>query len=110
MDTVGRNDRKSRMARDKTTLTPQQVDEFLKAHPSWKVVNGQLERTYEWPAFLTGIAFVDEVAKLAEAADHHPDIDIRWRKVTLRLVTHDAGGLTSRDTELAAKADAIQPK
>lgn len=97
------------MARDQTTLTQAQLDDFLSAHTKWKVVNGQLERTYEWPAFLTGIAFVNEVAKLAEAADHHPDIDIRWRKVTLRLITHDAKGLTFRDTELAAKADAIRP-
>jgi 4a-hydroxytetrahydrobiopterin dehydratase len=97
------------MARDKTTLTQGQVDDFLTQHPAWKVVNGQLERTYEWPAFLTGIEFVSQLAKLAEAADHHPDIDIRWRKVTLRLVTHDAGGLTLRDTELAAKADALKP-
>ena len=98
------------MARDKTTLTKDEVHAFLAKHPEWKVANGMLERTYEWPAFLTGIAFVNEVAKAAEAADHHPDIDIRWRKVTLRLTTHDAGGLTFRDTELAAKADSISPK
>lgn len=99
------------MARDKTTLTEAEVGTFLKAHPQWKLnAEKMLERTYEWPAFLTGIAFVNEVAQLAEKADHHPDIDIRWRKVTLKLTTHDAGGLTSRDTELAAKADAVQPK
>lgn len=98
------------MARDKTTLSASEVDAFLAKHGAWKVVNGMLERTYEWPAFLTGIAFVNEVAKLAEAADHHPDIDIRWRKVTLKLTTHDAGGLTFRDTELAAKADAVTPR
>jgi 4a-hydroxytetrahydrobiopterin dehydratase len=97
------------MARDKTTLTQTQVDEFLASHPAWKVANGMLERTWEWPAFTTAIAFVGEVAKLAEAADHHPDIDIRHRKVTLRLVTHDAKGLTFRDTELAAKCDALKP-
>jgi 4a-hydroxytetrahydrobiopterin dehydratase len=96
------------MARDKTQLTKAEVDAFLAKHPQWKVVSGMLERTYEWPAFLTGVAFVNEVAKLAEAADHHPDIDIRWRKVTLKLVTHDAGGLTSRDTDLAARADAVK--
>ncbi|MBK7857297.1 MAG: 4a-hydroxytetrahydrobiopterin dehydratase [Archangiaceae bacterium] len=98
------------MARDQTKLTPAQIDAFLNEHPLWRLVNDQLERTYEWPAFLTGIAFVSEVARLAEAADHHPDIDIRWRKVTLRLTTHDAHGITARDTELAAKADAVQPE
>jgi len=96
------------MARDKTKLTEAEVQAFLSKHAGWKVANAQLERTYEWPSFVSGIAFVNEVAKLAEAADHHPDIDIRWRKVTLRLTTHDAGGLTFRDTELAAKADAVK--
>jgi 4a-hydroxytetrahydrobiopterin dehydratase len=96
------------MARDTTLLTNAQVDAFLSSHPQWKLVNGQLERTWEWPAFMTGIAFVNEVARLAEAADHHPDIDVRWRRVTLKLVTHDAKGLTFRDTDLAAKADAVK--
>ena len=98
------------MARDKSTLTKEEVDTFLAKHKQWQVKNGMLERTYEWPAFLTGITFVNEVAKLAEAADHHPDIDIRYSKVTLRLTTHDAGGLTSRDTDLAAKADGVRPR
>jgi 4a-hydroxytetrahydrobiopterin dehydratase len=54
------------------------------------------------------VRFVDEVARLAEAADHHPDIDIRWRKVTLRFVTHDAGGrVTALDTRLAAECDLL---
>jgi 4a-hydroxytetrahydrobiopterin dehydratase len=66
-----------------------------------------IRRTYEAPSFLAGIAFVERVARAAEAADHHPDIDIRWRKVTLALVTHDAGGLTWRDTQLAAEADRL---
>lgn len=67
-----------------------------------------LRRTFEAPSFLDGIAFVNDVAKLAEAANHHPDIDIRWRKVTLRLVTHDAGNaITENDTRLAHEADAM---
>jgi 4a-hydroxytetrahydrobiopterin dehydratase len=93
------------MARDRAQLTSAEVDAFLAAHPGWKVAGGQLERTYELPTFALAIEFVREVAKFAEAADHHPDIDIRYRKVTLRLVTHDAGGLTFRDTELGAKCD-----
>ena len=95
------------MARDQTLLASDALNAFLAAHPAWKVEGGMLERTYEAPTFLEGIAFVQRVAQEAEAADHHPDIDIRWRKVTLRLVTHDAGGLTARDTALASKADAL---
>lgn len=93
------------MAYDRTLLTPQELQTFLAAHPGWKHEGGMIRRTYEAPTFLAGIAFVSKVAHAAEEANHHPDIDIRWRKVTLALVTHDAGGLTWRDTKLAAEAD-----
>lgn len=93
------------MARDTTLLSPEDLDAFLIAHPDWKLEGGMLTRTYEFPSFLEGIAFVERVAREAESADHHPDIDIRWRQVRLCLVTHDAHGLTARDTQLAAAAD-----
>jgi 4a-hydroxytetrahydrobiopterin dehydratase len=95
------------MAYDRTLLTPEALKQFLTEHPQWKQEGGMIRRTYEAPSFLEGIEFVSRVAKAAEAADHHPDIDIRWRKVTLALVTHDAGGLTWRDTKLAAEADTL---
>jgi len=95
------------MAYDRTLLTPEALKQFLTEHPEWKHEGGMLRRTYEAPSFLEGIEFVGRVAKAAEAADHHPDIDIRWRKVTLALVTHDAGGLTWRDSKLAAEADTL---
>ena len=95
------------MAYDRTQLTPDELKKFLAEHPEWKHEGGMIRRTYEAPGFLAGIEFVSRVAKAAEAADHHPDIDIRWRKVTLALVTHDAGGLTWRDTKLAAEADTM---
>ena len=95
------------MAYDRTLLTPEALKQFLSEHPEWKHEGGMLRRTYEAPSFLEGIEFVNRVAKAAEAADHHPDIDIRWRKVTLALVTHDAGGLTWRDSKLAAEADTL---
>jgi 4a-hydroxytetrahydrobiopterin dehydratase len=95
------------MTQDRTQLKPEELQGFLAAHPAWKHEGGMLRRTYEAPTFLAGIDFVTRVARAAEAADHHPDIDIRWRKVTLALVTHDAGGLTWRDTKLAAEADTL---
>lgn len=95
------------MANDRTLLTAEALQSFLTEHTGWKHEGGMLRRIYEFPAFLQGIAFVERVAQVAEAADHHPDIDIRWRKVTLALVTHDAGGLTWRDTKLAAEADRL---
>jgi 4a-hydroxytetrahydrobiopterin dehydratase len=95
------------MAYDRTLLTAQELQTFLAAHPAWRHEGGMLRRTYEAPAFLAGIDFVSRVAQVAEAHDHHPDIDIRWRKVTLALSTHDAGGLTFRDPKLAAEADRL---
>jgi 4a-hydroxytetrahydrobiopterin dehydratase len=95
------------MASNLTRLPPEALQTFLAGHPGWEHTGGMIRRTYEFPAFLAGIAFVERVAQAAERADHHPDIDIRWRKVTLALVTHDAGGLTSRDTGLAAEADRL---
>lgn len=95
------------MAYDRTLLTSEELHSFLNAHPDWRHEGGMLRRTYEAPSFLAGIDFVRRVAEVAEAQDHHPDIDIRWRKVTLALSTHDAGGLTFRDPKLAAEADRL---
>jgi 4a-hydroxytetrahydrobiopterin dehydratase len=67
----------------------------------WDEVDGALERTFELPSFEAAIAFVNRVAELAERENHHPDIAISYKKVTLRWVTHSAGGITERDRELA---------
>lgn len=79
----------------------------------WSVVDGQLVSTFVCPGFRAALAFVNAVGDLAEEADHHPDIDIRWNRVTLRLVTHDSGGLTRLDLDLARAvrvlADATLP-
>ena len=61
-------------------------------------------RQFQFADFLGSIAFVNSVAQVAEAAGHHPDIDIRYNKVRLALTTHDAGGITAKDFDLAAKA------
>jgi 4a-hydroxytetrahydrobiopterin dehydratase len=75
--------------------------------PDWIEHDGALERTYELPSFLEAIGFVTRVAELAEAANHHPDIAIAYRKVTLRWTTHSAGGITDRDYELAQRSDGV---
>jgi len=69
---------------------------------SWEEIDGALERTFEFESFPAAIAFVGRVAEAAEAANHHPDIDIRYRRVTVRWTTHSAGGITDRDREMAA--------
>jgi 4a-hydroxytetrahydrobiopterin dehydratase len=70
----------------------------------WDEVDGALERTFELPSFAEAIAFVDRVAALAESENHHPDIAISYKNVTLRWTTHSAGGITDRDRELAARS------
>lgn len=79
----------------------------LEALSGWSRKGDMIVKTFKLPGFPAAIAFVTHVAFLAEAANHHPDIDIRWNKVTLALSTHDAGGLTDKDFDLAEKADEV---
>lgn len=76
--------------------------------PAWDLVDGTLVKTVECPSFPAALDFVVAVGRLAEEADHHPDIDIRWRTVRLVLVTHDVGGLTRLDLDLARAIDAVE--
>jgi 4a-hydroxytetrahydrobiopterin dehydratase len=73
----------------------------------WIDSQDALERTIEFPSFRDAIAFVNRVADLAEEANHHPDIAVSYKKVTLRWTTHSAGGITERDQELAARTDEL---
>ena len=95
------------MARDRTKLPDPEVQAWLGKHPGWALEGGMIRRTFQLADFKAAMAFVNRVADAAEAADHHPDIDIRYSKVTLALVTHDAGGLTHRDLALAERADTL---
>ena len=91
-------------------LTAEQVQEKLKSLADWKLINGEIVREVSFKDFLSAMDFVNQVAGSAEAAGHHPDIDIRYNKVRLALISHDAGGLTSRDFDLAAVIDNILAK
>jgi 4a-hydroxytetrahydrobiopterin dehydratase len=73
----------------------------------WVEVDDALERTFELPSFPEAIAFVNRVAELAQAADHHPDVTISYKKVTLRWTTHSEGGITERDRVLAVRSAAL---
>jgi 4a-hydroxytetrahydrobiopterin dehydratase len=77
------------------------------APTDWQEVDGALQRTFELESFAAALDFVNRVGALAEAEDHHPDIAISYREVTLRWWTHTAGGITDRDRELAAKTDLL---
>lgn len=82
-------------------LTDAEVAQELQKVPGWEMKDGEITRLYKFPDFKAALAFVNRVGELAEAADHHPDIDIRYNKVRLTLSTHSAGGLTLKDFSLA---------
>lgn len=81
------------------------IEARLKTLPDWSLANEALQRTFAFEDFAGAMRFVDRIAGLAEKANHHPDILIRFKKVTLSLTTHDAGGVSIKDFEFAAKAD-----
>jgi len=79
----------------------------LSSLPGWQIQGGELTRTFTHADFRAALAFVNVVGELAEEAGHHPDIDIRYSKVRLGLVTHDAGGLTGKDFDFAAAVNKL---
>jgi 4a-hydroxytetrahydrobiopterin dehydratase len=82
-------------------LSETQIKDRLARVPGWERRGNEIRRTWTFADFESSMAFVNKVAALAQSADHHPDIDIRYSKVTLALSTHDAGGLTAKDFDLA---------
>ena len=95
------------MVRVPPTAGPYLEGSDTPAMDDWQDVEGALERTYEFGSFGDAIAFVNGVAALAEAENHHPDIAIAYRRVTLRWTTHSAGAITERDRELARRSDEL---
>jgi len=88
-------------------LDASEIAENLAQLDGWEGDADQIERAFEFTTFAAALVFVNRVAALAEAADHHPDIDIRYNKVRLALSTHSAGGVTGKDFALAAKIAAL---
>lgn len=78
--------------------------------PHWSHEGDAIARTFAFPSFGEAMAFANRVAAEAERADHHPDIVISYRRVSLRLTSHDAGGITDRDLRLAGRIDALPPE
>lgn len=89
------------------TLNILQTKRRLRSVPRWSKRGVAIRRRFEFQGFLEGIDFVSRVARRAEKADHHPDIDVRWNKVTLTLSTHSEGGLTGKDFSMARQCDLI---
>lgn len=92
----------------RSRLDEAEVVAFLSAHPGWHSERGELRRTYEFKMFKDSLRFVNAVAEIAERESHHPDINLHYRRVTIALVTYDLDGVTSADTGMALKIDALK--
>jgi 4a-hydroxytetrahydrobiopterin dehydratase len=88
-----------------TPLTPAERRALAASHPAWALDGETVRRTFTFPDFAAAVGFVARVAIAAEKADHHPDIDIRWSRVTLALSTHSVGSLSDRDRGLMETID-----
>lgn len=88
-------------------LDPSRLSERLRAVPEWEIEGDRLTRTFRFPDFMGAVGFVNRLAPLAESAGHHPDLEVGWGRVIVELTTHDAGGLTDRDFDLAEQIDRI---
>jgi len=89
-------------------LNEKEIYSSLNGLPGWERAESCIRRTFIFASFKETIVFVDKVAALAESLGHHPDIDIRWNKATLSLSTHDQGGITEKDIDMARLITAIQ--
>ena len=88
-------------------LSPSDVDERMKGLSGWSLQGDEIRKQYTFKDFPAAIAFVNRLAPEAEAADHHPDIQINYKRVTLTYSTHSEGGLTAKDFDGAAMADRV---
>ena len=88
-------------------LSDDEIRSGLANLASWGRRGDEIEKVYELPSFPDAIAFVTRVGFLAEKANHHPDLDVRWRKVRVGLSTHDEGGITDRDLGLAGEIESV---
>ncbi len=88
-------------------LNKQEIEERLNLLADWQLQAESIERSFVFGDFAESMSFVNRVAAAAESANHHPDIEIRWNKVRLALSSHDAGGLTKRDFQLAKTIDGL---
>ena len=90
-------------------LSDDELAAALEALPGWERAGGQIAKQYRFDGFPTAVAFVVRISYEAEAADHHPDLDIRYDTVTVALSTHSEGGITAKDVALARTIESLAP-
>jgi len=86
-------------------LDASQYVEFLKSLPQWEIVDGQLTKCFEFESYLEGLGFATRCGEIAEEMNHHPDLLVQWRKVTVTISTHSCGALTKLDFEFARRVE-----
>lgn len=108
--TKGPSPAESQPAQPAPKLEEAAIQAALAGVPEWSELGDTIQRTYQFKNFVESMGFVQQVASIAEADQHHPDMLIRYNKVTLTLSTHDSGGITTKDFDAAAKYDALLGK
>lgn len=88
-------------------LTDAEIKQAITTLPGWQQHDKAIQRVFQFPDFKAAMQFVNKIAEAAEQANHHPDIDIRYNKVTMALISHDSGGVTKRDVGMARKINEI---
>ena len=94
---------------ERKLLTSDEIVEALKQVTGWREEDGHLKKRFTFENFAASLAFVNQVGAVAEAADHHPDINFGWGYAEFAITTHDRGGITDVDLDLAANIDAVTP-
>jgi 4a-hydroxytetrahydrobiopterin dehydratase len=90
-----------------TLLAKKEIQDALLELNGWMLEKKKIQRIFEFADFIRAMGFVNSVALIAERANHHPDIDIRWNKITLSLSTHSEGGITPKDISMAREIDSL---
>ncbi len=88
-------------------MSPPQIAKFLENSPEWTSIDSRIERVVRFPTYLEGVDFVRAIAEMAETINHHPDLILSWRKVTIQLTTHSENGVTQRDLDMAGKINTL---
>lgn len=91
------------------TVPEDEIQAALASLPGWALQDGALVKEFSLPSFLAAVGFVNTLAAIAETANHHPDLDIRYDKVRVALVTHSAGGITDKDLDMARRIELETP-
>lgn len=97
------------MSETPARLSQDEIEERVRSLTGWQVEAGKLVKAYSFDDFMGAVGFVDRLAPVAEAEGHHPDLEVGWGRVVVKLSTHSAGGLTEQDFSLASRLDQLQP-